>query len=698
MDSIRITNSKFSNNIQFDENTNNQISFDDENSYQNEISVFSEKEQENDNAQGTTHTNEIEEIAYPFEFEERSMDTETYSEAIQLKADIEKFEKNPEVYQQELDKLNSEMEELKKEYKELNEKLEKMNPNSVAYNKTKLSLAKLTTTMGFKKLNIMNLEEKNENFKKNSEKNKERLNQIIDDMEIANFTDIEDCAKLSGSADKVYKKTVNSMSKNKDNPEYIETLVDSMLADFKENYDFDIDYTGIDGTNQEKLMQFINADFTEEVKGAICESMHGLVADMLTEAEIPATVISGMESGGSSKKHAMGHATLLYKIGDKYVWNNYDKNQTYEADNIEDAYKKISKEDNGFTSKGYLGLKSSNGSFKKVLYSEEAAFGEKLDKSSTDKTNLFDKTNLKDDNSLTLSTKGINFTKTNEKNNTETGSTINQGSYSAEIKISKNTKSFDKATSIGLDADLTKQINKGTNSVTLNADPTLSAIMDTKMTQYYGAIDASVTDKKQFAETKNTKYSALGSFGIHGNIVANSNANGFFNDGDLRITDEIGIEAKYKKDQLEFTNQLSVGMPLDLNQKEYNQTPTGHNLAAGINFKGASKLNYNPTENLKLSADISGFYSHTPHFNHSGYNAEIGANYKTDSTNLFATLGVEQEKEQLSINKFNDTIKDETELTSSFGFEKKNTTVEGSVDYNLNTKKAKGSISAKIKF
>ena len=64
-----------------------------------------------------------------------------------------------------------------------------------------------------------------------------------------------------------------------------------------------------------------------------------------------------------------------------------------------------------------------------------------------------------------------------------------------EIKTSENTKSFDNATSIGLDADLTKQINKGTNSVTLNADPTLSAIIDTKMTQYYAAINASAKPK-----------------------------------------------------------------------------------------------------------------------------------------------------------------------------------------------------------
>ncbi|MCQ2789607.1 MAG: hypothetical protein MJ229_04420 [bacterium] len=694
MDSMKITNSKFSNNIQFGEDANNQINFDDEYSYQNEVSVFSDDEM-----------NEIQdrpiqidgEMIFP-EFEERSMDTETYSEAIQLKADIEKFEKNPEVYQQELDKLNSEMEELKKEYKELNEKLEKMNPNSVAYNKTKLSLAKLTRTMGFKKLNIIYLEEKNENFKKNFEKNKERLNQIIDDMEIANFEDIKTCFELSNSADKVYEKTVNSMAENKNNQQYVSNLVDSILNDFSSNYDYSLTITGIEGSNPEKLMKFIEREDNKILSGAICESMHGLVADMLTEAEIPATVISGMQDTDDTNKHAMGHATLLYKVGDKYVWNNYEESKTYEADNIEDAYKQISKEDNGFTSKGYLGLKSNNGSFKKVLYTEEAAFGEKLDKSSTDNTNLFDKTNLKDDNSLTFSTKGFNLTKTNEKNNTETGSTINQGSYSAEIKTSKNTKSFDNATSIGLDADLTKQINKGTNSLTLNADSTLSAIMDAKMTQYYGAIDASITDKKQFAKTENSKYSVLGSFGTHGNFTANSKAKTFVNDGDLRITDEIGIESEYKNDKLELTNQVSVGMPLDLNQKEYDQSITGHNFAAGINFKGASKLNYSPTENLNFSADINGFYSHTPHFNHSGYNAEIGANYKTDNTNLFGKIGVEQEKEQLAINKFDETIKNETELTSSFGFEKKNTTVEGNVNYNLNTKKTKGSVSAKIKF
>ncbi len=696
MNSIKITNSKFENNIQFGENTNSQINFDDEYSYQNGTSVFSDEKTDTNNTQ-----KEIVELPKnenefsPFDFEKRSMDTKTYSEAMQLKADIEKYEKNPEMYQQEIDKLNSEMEELKKEYKELNEKLEKMKPNTVPYAKTKLSLSKLTTTMTFTKMDIESLEEKNENFKKDTEKNKEKLNKIIDDMEIANFSDIEDCAKLSGSADKVYQKTIDSMTKNKDNPEYIGTLVDSMLADFSENYDYDLDYSGIEGTNPEKLMQFVNADFTEEVKGAICETMHGLVADMLTESEIPATVISGLQE---TNNKAMGHATLLYKVGDKYVWNNYEKSQVYEADNIEDAYKQISKEDNNFTSKGYLGLKSNEGSFKKILYTEEAAFGEKLDKSSTDKTNLFDKTNIKDDNSLTISTKGINLTKTKEENTANGSSIINQGSYSAELKISENTKSFDKATSIGLDADLTKQINKGTNSVTLNADSTISAIIDSKMTQYYAAINANATDKKQIAETENTKFSVLGSVGIQGNGAANSKARMFITDGDLRITDEVGVEAEFKNDKLDFTNQLSVGMPLDLNQKEYDQSITGHNLAAGINFKGASKLNYNPTENLNLTANASGFYSHTPHFEHSGYNAEIGANYKINDANIFAKLGVEQEKEQIAINLFDETIKDETELTSSFGFEKENTTVEGNISYNLDTKKAKGTISAKIKF
>ena len=157
------------------------------------------------------------------------------------------------------------------------------------------------------------------------------------------------------------------------------------------------------------------------------------------------------------------------------------------------------------------------------------------------------------------------------------------------------------------------------------------------------------------------------------------------------------IEAKQKNDKLEFTNQLSIGMPLDLSKISYGATEK-NSITAGISFKGASKLNYSPMENLNLTANVGAFYTHTPHFDHSGINAEIGANYKTNKgNNLFATIGVEQEREHLSMNLFDETLKNEAEISTSIGYERKKVTFGGSISYNTGTKQASGSISAKIK-
>lgn len=440
----------------------------------------------------------------------------------------------------------------------------------------------------------------------------------------------------------------------------------------------------------------------------------------LIEKGTPAVTITGFTTDPEQPDYLqsikkMKQDSIICKDGDKYIWKHNGEDTTIEAANIEDAYKLIMGQTKDSESSGYFELKGSDGNFKKLFFTDEAAYGEKLDKSSTDKANMFDKTDIKKDNSFTLSTKELKYTKTTEKNNEETGKTvINKRSYSATMKNTENTPVYDWASSVGAEIDMTKQINKGANSLTLNANGIYSStdaayyLDETKPqegrfpdTIFANSgtyvLDASATDKLQFAEKNNTKFSALGSIGIHGNATNTAATENLFTDGDLRITNDIGIEAKQKKDNLEFTNQLSIGMPLDLSKISYGATEK-NGMTAGISFKGASKLNYSPMENLNLTANVGAFYTHTPHFDHSGINAEIGANYKTNKgNNLFATIGVEQEREHLSMNLFDETLKNEAELSTSIGYERKKVSFEGSISYNTGTKQTSGSISAKFK-
>ena len=629
--------------------------------------------------------------------EERSMSNRDYENALDAKQIIEEYKDYPETCQNRIDTLTTELDELNEKYDELQDKLDKMDKKSPAYGKNKTQLTKIKMSITQKERELSNAKKSIEDIKEYSIKKQEELNNIIENMEISNFNDVKDYAAITESADKVYDKTVNSLAENKDNTEYVENFVDSMLANLNNNYDSKISHAGINGSNAEKLMQFVNN--TDEVDGAICETIHGLAADMLNEAGIPAVVVHGfMEIDGKN-----GHATLLYKSGDKYVWNNYGNSEAFEADNIEDAFKIISKNNNYFSSNGYLNLQSDDGSFRKVLYTEEAAFGDKLDKSTTDKQNIFAKTNIENDNSITYSTNDYNITKTTENINSSAGTTkISQQSYSIQTKAEKDTKSFAKSDSTGFDANLTTQYKHDSNTITKNTDITFSSINDsTELNQQYFAINSSLTGSKKIINTENTDISVLGNIGAFGAFAMNEVSNyGKFSHGDFRFSNDLGVEIQNQVNNVEITNQASIGMPLDFDQKGYKQEINfdSYGISAGLNLKGSSELNYKPTQDLNLSANVNGFYSKTKHFEHTGYSAEIGAEYKTNDTNIFAKLGIEQEKEEITINKFDETIKNSTELTSSIGFSKDNTELTGTVSYDLNKKKAKGSLSAKIKF
>ncbi|MCQ2565050.1 MAG: hypothetical protein MJ152_04265, partial [Clostridia bacterium] len=410
-----------------------------------------------------------------------------------------------------------------------------------------------------------------EDIKEYSIKKQEELNNIIENMEISNFNDVKDCAAITESANMVYDKTVNSLAENKDNTEYVENFVDSMLANFNNSYDSNISHAGIKGSNAEKLMQFANN--YDEIDGAICETIHGLAADMLNEAGIPAVVVHGFQDiGNNTDKN--GHATLLYKSGDKYVWNNYGSSEAFEADNIEDAFKIISKNGNKFSSNGYLTLQSEDGSFRKVLYTEEAAFGDKLDKSTTDKQSIFAKTDIKNDNSVTYSSNDYNATKTTKNYNLSSGTTkISQQSYSFQTKQNEKTKSFAKSDSAGFDANLTTQYKHDASTITTNTDITLSSINDsTELNQQYFAVNSSLTGDQKIVDTKNTDISVLGNIGAFGAFGMNEISNyGKLSHGDFRLTNDLGVEIENQINNIEITNQASAGMILDFDQKGYKQ-------------------------------------------------------------------------------------------------------------------------------
>lgn len=241
------------------------------------------------------------------------------------------------------------------------------------------------------------------------------------------FASLRDYMNEGHDAKETYNYLVDSLKNNKNNPEYVEKVVDNILKNVSYMYDTDISYKPVADSKEETLAVFLQNTKYEDVDGAICSTMHGLVKDALNDAGIPAVLLASksyIDTRNKSNENAGGHATLLYKVEDnKYVHSNYGTTTVIEADNITSAIKALYKQSDELTGeRGYISITGSGGkTYEEFLFQDEAVYGRDIEKSNHVKESAFLGDNVKDRSSFGFD---ISYDNRSETDNIEAEGTI----------------------------------------------------------------------------------------------------------------------------------------------------------------------------------------------------------------------------------------------------------------------------------
>ena len=180
--------------------------------------------------------------------------------------------------------------------------------------------------------------------------------------------------KDCGSIEETYKALKNHINVMKELPETMQSTINLLLHDFRNLYDSNLTKKDIGTTQEERLKNILETPKDSELSGFVCTDMHGFIMETLHDCGIEAGIINGMLDDH-------GHAVLIYKIGDgKYVYNNYGTATTIEASNIKSALKEVYKRTPQLFSTGKLEFATTNESHSEYLLTEEAAFGNEIDK------------------------------------------------------------------------------------------------------------------------------------------------------------------------------------------------------------------------------------------------------------------------------------------------------------------------------
>lgn len=485
-----------------------------------------------------------------------------------------------------------------------------------------------------------------------------------------NYDDFADTLKTyyhdsNNDADKTYNYLTSTIKENKNKPENIKKIVNSLLNMEFAKYDESVSYGKIADTQAQVLQKFLTQDGA--VPKAVCGTIHGFVMETLNDVGIPAVIEEGKKTKG------MNHATLIYQLEKgKYIWNDYGVCTEIQTDNIIDASKLVHKQSPYYSSLGYIVLKGRNGQFyQEYEFKDETAFGDYIDKSSCDSKSLFDKP--KQESSFKLTTEATSSSVANKFsfNNFDQVryDESHQRSIEVENKASGNTYSFDKSKSVGFKLNSSDTYNDfntveelifstvAGESRTTNPQKPVKETSTNIMEEGFG-----ISYKPEIYKKDDLSLKA----GVKAFETANSNLDLNNKSSDFRGTIEAGIQADYKTPQLNLSTNASIGSIADFAKLDYKEPDYGFHYGYKTNF--GSSLDYKLNNCFDLSASAEGFYAKTPALQHYGVSekAEIGYTPNND-TKFYAGVSDEYYKKHLNIGLFDEDIVSANTLTTYGG-------------------------------
>ena len=478
------------------------------------------------------------------------------------------------------------------------------------------------------------------------------------------------------SAEETYNHLVNSIKSNKNNPEYVQKVVDNLLHNISYMYDTDISYKPVAETKEKALETFLKNTNYDDVDGAICSTMHGLMKDVLNDAGIPAVLLASKMYTDNKKDNFGGHATLLYKMGEnKYVHSNYGETTVVEADNIKSAVKQLFKQSDELTGeRGYIMLSGNDGeSYKEFIYQDEAVYGKDIEKSNHVKENAFLGDNVKNRSTLDFN---VNYNDKSKTNNVEAQGTIAIPNKNLSIdvgvayKTNGETDTMLNSRSVGAKFDLNykKDFGKNNNqSIKLNADGTYANIKGETENNTYetnmlkGSFDFGY--ENTFFDNGTTSLTG----GLKTSIIGSGSLNTVTSMGDVRISGEAGLAMQNKFGSIGSLNtELSAGVIGDLNKLNYTYQAMGLNPGLKANIKTA--LTLHPSDKVYSTIDTEGYYLKTNTVEQFGLSSGVFGSYKaTNNVDIYGGVNVDVNKKNLEIAKFKETIDNDVILNATVG-------------------------------
>lgn len=502
----------------------------------------------------------------------------------------------------------------------------------------------------------------------------------------------------NNDADKTYEYLKSTIKENKDKPENIKKIVNSLLTMEKTKYDDTRSVGQIADTQAEVLQKFLTQQ--SQIKNAICSTIHGFVMETLNDSNIPAVIDVGKLQG-----QQQGHATLIYQVEKgKYVWNNYGESTEVQADSIVDASRLIHKQSSEYSSLTNVRLLGKDGQFyQEYEFKDETAFGDDIDKSSHDSKSLFDK--QKQESSFNVTSEATSSSVTNRFsfNNFDQVryDESHQRSLAIENKFSGNTYSFDKSESVGF------KLNSSDNYKDFNTEEELifsTVAGESKTADTDKPIKKTSTNiiEENFGISYRPEIYKKGDLTVAAGVKAfeTSNSNLDLNNFavDARGALETGLQADYKTSDLKLSTNASVGAIADLAVLDYKIQSWGVNYGYKTNF--GSSLDYKLNNCFDLSASAEGFYAKTPALQHYGVSgkAEIGYTPNND-TKFYAGVSDEYYKKHLNIGLFDEDIASANTLTTYGGISLKDgLDLLGSYSQNTNQQNKDEKVSFTVKY
>ncbi|MGN0017975.1 MAG: hypothetical protein ACI37S_02930 [Candidatus Gastranaerophilaceae bacterium] len=508
-----------------------------------------------------------------------------------------------------------------------------------------------------------------ENLTLNHKRNAPPLNQN-------SFNALKNYLNNGHSAEETYNYLVDNLKTNKDNPEYVQKVVDNLLYHISYMYDTDISYKPVAETKEKTLETFLKNTNNDDVDGAICATMHGFMKDVLNDAGIPAVLLASKMYTDNKKDNFGGHATLLYKMGEnKYVHSNYGETTVVEADNIKSAVKQLFKQSDELTGeRGYILLLGNDGeTYDEFIFQDEAAYGQDIEKSNHVKENAFLGDNVKDKSSLDFN---VDYNSKADASNVEAKGTIAIPKKNVSIDIGMayknagetelmlNSKSYGAMVDVNYKKDFGKDNNQ---SIKMNLDTKVSTIQgETEYNNYNtfvlkGGFDFGYENK--FFENDTTTLTG----GVKASVVGGGLPHSKIGLGDYRLSTEAGLAMENKLGSIgKLNTEISAGFIGDLNKLNYTYQNIGMTPGFKANVKTA--LTLKPSDNALGMIDAQGYYIKTNTVEHYGASAGIGGAYKvSDDFTAFGKINLDYNRKDINIGLFNETFDNDLNLNANIG-------------------------------